>query len=230
MAYKKPAKAMILELTPRGMAPKVVTLPTASEAPHPVTVTDGVVIRGRLVDTKGKPVASAEIVLSTHSRSSGRIFQDLRIGTNENGEYAMTNVPPGRVWDLFPRMDSLAPQGLTAPVSHVATKDDGEEIRLPDLVAKAGYSLKGRIVLADGAAIPAGMRVNLFADRVPDRQSVLLGPDGSYEFRGLANGIYTLAPAVKGYEQKEPENQIELLIEGDRKDVNVTLFPVAAAK
>jgi hypothetical protein len=228
MAYMKPAKAMILEVTPRGMAPKLVALPTGSETPHNVTVTDGAVIRGRLVDIKGKPVAGAEFVLSTHIRMAGRFFQDIRMGTNENGEFVVTNVPPGRVWDLFPTMDSLAPKGLTAPLAHLATRDDGEEIRMPDTVARAGYSLKGKIMLADGAAIPPGMRVNLFADGMPDRQSVLLGPDGLYEFRGLANRIYTLAPAVKGYEQKDSESQLELLIDGDRKDLNVTLYPVPA--
>lgn len=230
MAYNRPVKAMILEVTPRGMAPKLTTLPTGSATPHTITVTDGAVIRGRLLDTQGKPVAGAEFVLSTHSRMGGRVFQDIRIGTNENGEFVMTNVPPGRVWDLFPKMDSLAPKGLTAPLTHIATRDDGEDIRVPDIVARPGFTLKGKISLADSAPIPPGMRVNLFADGIPDRQSALLGPDGAYEFRGLANAIYTLAPAVKGYQQQDPDHQIELLINGNISNRNITLFPIPAGK
>jgi hypothetical protein len=33
---------------------------------------------------------------------------------------------------------------------------------------------------------------------------------------------------VKGYQQKDSESQLELLIDGDRKDLNVTLYPVPA--
>lgn len=223
MAYSKPARAMILEISPRGMAPKLVSLPTGAER-HTVTVTDGATVRGRLV-YNGKPVANAQFVLSTHSRISGGLFQDVRIGTNEKGAFTITNTPPRRVWDLFPSMDSLAPRGLAAQVTFIATKDDGQEIDVGDVRAEPGHTLRGRIVLADGSQILAGMRVSLLADRIPDRQSVLLGPDGSFEFKGLANGVYTLSPAVKGYEQRDPEQRIELLIEGDRKEFNVTLYP-----
>jgi hypothetical protein len=108
------------KMPPLSIAPKVVALPTESVTPHLVTVTDGAMIRGRMVDTKGKPVAGAEFGLSTPNRMSGRFFQDVRMRTNENGEFVITNVPPGRFWDLFPKMDALAPKGLTAPVTHVA--------------------------------------------------------------------------------------------------------------
>jgi hypothetical protein len=223
MAYGKPAKAMILEVAPRGMASKLVSLPTRAER-QTVTVTDGATIRGRLV-LDGKPVAGAEFVLSSHSRTSGTVFKDIRIGTNEKGEFSITNAPPGRVWDLFPSMDSLAPKGLAAGVTFVATKDDGQHVNVGDILAKRGHALRGRIVLADGSPIPAGMTVSLFADRIPDRQSATLPPDGSFEFKGLASGIYTLSPAVKGYDRRDPEQRIELLIEGDTKDLNVTLSP-----
>jgi hypothetical protein len=33
------------------------------------------------------------------------------------------------------------------------------------------------------------MRVSVFADRLPDRQSVTLPPDGVFVFRGLAKGV-----------------------------------------
>jgi len=108
---------MILEITPRGMAPTLATLATGPER-HTVTVTDGASIRGRLI-SGGKPIPNVEMLLATHSRVSGTTYQELRIGTNANGEFVITNVPPGRVWDLVPRMDSLASKGLAAPLMHV---------------------------------------------------------------------------------------------------------------
>lgn len=223
MAYSKSAKSMILQVAPRGMAPKLVTLPTGATR-QAVTVTDGATIRGRLVHN-GKPVANVEFGLSTHSHMSGTTFQDVQIGTNESGEFAITNVPPGRVWDLYARMDALAPRGLAADITYVATKDDGQEINVGDIAAKPAYRLRGRILLSDGAAIPTGMRVSLFSDHIPDRQSVLLPPDGSFEFKGLAKGVYTLSPAVKSYQQQDLERQLELVIEGDRRDFDVILYP-----
>lgn len=228
MAYSKPAQSMILQVAPRAMAPKLVMLPTGA-ARQTVTVTDGATIRGRLVQS-GKPVADAEFGLSTHSRTSGTVYAEMRIGTNEKGEFALTNVPAGRVWDLFARMDSLAPRNLAAEVTYVATKDDGEEVNVGDIAARPAYTLRGRIVLSDGAAIPSGMRVSLFSDHIPDRQSLLLPPDGAFEFRGLAKGVYTLSPAVKGYQEQDPEQRRELVIEGDRKDVTVVLYPARTPK
>ena len=41
------------------------------------------------------------------------------------------------------------------------------------------------------------MRVNFFAERVNDRQTLTLPPDGTFEFNGFTKGIFTLHPAVK---------------------------------
>jgi len=225
MAYRKPAKSMILQVAPRGMAPKLVALPTGAK-PHAITVTDGATIRGRLVHN-GKPVADAEFGLTTHSRAAGTSFQDIRIGTNENGEFAITNVPAGRVWDLYATMDSLAPKNLAAKITHIATKDDGQDIDIGEIAATPSHTLRGKIQLADGAPIPPNMRVNVFADRVNDRQTLTLPPDGTFEFKGLAKGVYSFGPAVKGYQPQDPERPTEFLIEGDQKDFNVTLYPAA---
>ena len=115
--------------------------------------------------------------------------------------------------------------GLAAPVTFVATEDDGQQVEAGDIQVKPAYTLRGRIVLSNGSPIPAGMRLSIFADRVPDRQTVDLPPDGTYEFKGLGRGVYSLSPAVKGYGRDNPDQQVEILIDGDRKNYNLTLFP-----
>ena len=227
MAYGKPATAMVLEVAPRGMAPTLVTLATGGER-HTVTVTDGATIRGRLV-SGGKPVANADMLLTTHSRYSGNVYQDVRIGTNADGEFAITNVPPGRVWDLSPRMESLAPKGLAAPVTFVATKDDGHEVQVGDIQARPAHTVRGRIVLADGSPIPSGMRLGLSPDSGGDRQVAMLPADGAFEFHGVGKGVYTLSPAVKGYRARNADYGIEFLVEGDVDQFNITLHPVKPA-
>lgn len=150
----------------------------------------------------------------------------MRIGTNADGEFAITNVPPGRVWDLSPRMESLAPKGLAAPVTLVATKDDGHEVRVEDLEARPAHTVRGRIVLADGTPIPSGMRLSLSPDSGGDRQVVMLPTDGAFEFKGVGKGVYTLSPAVKGYRARNADYGIEFLVEGDVDQFNITLHPV----
>ena len=70
--------------------------------------------------------------------------------------WRVVDLMSGRVWDLYAKMDSLAPMGLAAPVTYIATKDDGQEIDIGDFQAKPAFMLRGRIILSDGAAIPTG--------------------------------------------------------------------------
>ncbi len=121
---------------------KLVMLPTGATR-QTVTVTDGAMIRGRLVKN-GKPAANAEFGLTKHSRISGTIFQEIRIGTNENGEFAISNVPARGDWDLYARMGSLAPNSLAAEVTQVPTSDDDQEINVGDIAALPAYSLQDR--------------------------------------------------------------------------------------
>jgi hypothetical protein len=175
----------------------------------------------------GRPVANAEMGLSTHSRLSGEALPEVRIGTGEDGKFAITNVPPSRVWYLYGRMESLAPRGLAAAIVECATRNDRQEINVGDVPVQSAFALRGKIVLSDGKPIPPGMRVNLSAGSVPDSQTLTLAPDGLFEFKGLARAVYRLTPSVKGYEPRDPP-AMELLMEGDVSNMEVLLQPAAA--
>jgi hypothetical protein len=126
-------------------------------------------------------------------------------------------------------MESLAPRGLFAETVECATKDDGQDVNVGDIAVRPGYTLHGKIVLSDGQPIPPGMRVNVFSDRVPDNQTAMLAPDGLFEFKGLARGVYRLSPSVKGYEVRDAYS-MELLIEGDVSNLAVVLQPASPVK
>src|SRR5258708_31587415 len=112
IAYSKPAVRMILQVRPRAMAPKLFTEPTGADR-KTMVVTDGATIRGRLIQD-GKPVANAEGGLSTHAHGAGTVYPEVRIGTQEDGKFAITNVPAGRIWYVDPKKESLASRGLGA--------------------------------------------------------------------------------------------------------------------
>jgi hypothetical protein len=56
---------------------------------------------------------------------------------------------------------------------------------------------RSRVVLSDGRPMVPDMHVNLFADRRQNSQSVVITADGSFEFKGLAKGVYSAS--VKSY-------------------------------
>jgi hypothetical protein len=227
IAYSKPLDAAIVLISPRGMAPKLAKVPSGPEG-KTITVTDGATIRGRLVQN-GKPVADAEVGIVTHGGSAGEVFGEVRIGTDKDGRFAITNIPPGRVWYLYGKMESLAPRNLSAEKIECATKADGQDLNVGDIRVTPGYTLRGRVGLSDGKPIPPDMHINLFSDRVPDSQTLILPPDGSFEFKGLARAVYSLAPSVKGYKLVEGQST-ELLMEGDLTNLTFSLEPAPPGK
>jgi hypothetical protein len=228
IAHTKPLKAAILQVSPRGMSSKLVTVPTGSERKN-ITVTEGATIRGRLVQN-GKPVANAEIGLRSHSSNSEDYIAEVRIGTDEDGKFAITSVPAGRVWYLYGKMESLAPLGLAADIVECATKDDGQEVNVGDVAVRPAFTFRGRIVLSDGKPIPPGMHVNLISDRLQDSQTLTLTPDGAFEFKGITRGVYMIIPAVKGYRPHNGPPMLETLFEGDVSNWAAVLEPVTPSK
>ena len=227
IAYSKPLAAAIVQVSPRAMAPKLSRIHSGTD-PNVITVTEGATIRGRLVKD-GKPLAQAEMGLSTHSMRSGEVLPEVRIGTDDDGRFALTNIPAGRVWYVYAKMESLAARGLAADIVECATKKDGQDLNIGDISARPANTLRGKIVLSDGKAIPPDMRVNLFSDRGRDSQSVTLAPTGSFEIKGLRRGVYEIAPSVKGYESRDHQS-LEVLIDRDVDDFEAVMQPEAPLK
>jgi hypothetical protein len=223
MAYSKPAVEMILRVSPRGMAQKLFTEPTGPNR-KAMTVTDGATIFGRVVQPDGKPAANVEIGVMAHSRAAGTSFPEMVIGTREDGTFAITNVPVGRVLYVYPKMESLAPLGFAGNPEPLETKDDGQEIHIGDLKLQPSYTLRGKVVLSDGAAVGKEMRVTIGSDNIMDSQMVVLEPDGSFEFKGLAKGVYTLMPGVRNYQLADGATG-EVLVDRDGKSVVVRVEP-----
>jgi hypothetical protein len=223
IAFSKPAVEMIVSVQPRAMASRLFTLPTGPDR-HKLTVTEGAVVRGRLVLPDGKPVGNAEVGLTTHSRRSGTTLPEVRIGTREDGTFVITNVLPGRIFIAYPKMESLAGRNLAGGVVPLETKDDGQEIDIGDIVVRPAHTVRGKIVLSDGKPIPPDMRVSLGADMAWDSQIKPIAPDGSFEFRGVADGVYSLSPAVRSYRAGDGFG-IEILVKGDFNNLVVRMDP-----
>ena len=81
--------------------------------------------------------------------------------------------------------------------------------------------------MSDGARIPDGMRITIAADRVWDSQTVLIGPDGTFDFRSLPMGKYEIFPSVRGYRLQNKQRTIEMIIDKDILTFALVLEPAS---
>lgn len=225
ITYGKPLTAITLNVSPRAMAPKLVTLPTGPEE-RTVTATQGATVRGRLLDPDGTPARNAEIGVFVHNRMLGAVFQEVRIGTKDDGTFAITNLPAGRIWYVYPKMESLAARGQVGDAVLVETKDNGQEVNVGTIKLRTAYTLRGKVVLSDGNQIPPDMHVTLSSDAGFDNQIATLAQDGSFEFRGLSSGVYSIAPGVRGYSATSDFSG-EVLMDRDGKSIVIPMSPAA---
>lgn len=234
IAYSDSALKMALMVEPRAMAPKFVVLPTGPER-HTITVSGGAIVRGRLTEN-GKPVAGAEIGLNPRQSwfgrenltISGSFYEEMRIGTQEDGTFTITGVPFPEKWYIYGKMESIASRGATNPVA-VTTGHDGQAVNVGDVPINRGYRLRGKVVLSDQKSIPDGMTIFIASDFTRDAKTGPLAHDGTFEFLGLAAGNYSLGPAVRGYSPPKDKAEITASVDHDVDNFLIVLNPVGVA-
>jgi len=231
--YERSASKMLLLVEARNMAPKFIVMPTGTER-RTVSLYEGAVIRGRLM-ADGKAVGGAEIGLIPQDRGGfgsglsivGNPFSELKVGTQDDGSFALTNVPAPGEWCAYAKMKSLAGRGATDPVM-CATSVDGQVVDVGDIEVRPGHRLKGQIVLSDGKPIANGMEIVITSDRGWDSQTATLGPDGHFEFGDLPAGIYSISPAVRGYTLPGAADNVAVSIDHDLDGRRIVLTPVGS--
>ena len=232
LAYSQEASGMMLQVEARGMAARLIAVPTGAKR-KTITVFDGAAVRGRLVN-QGKPVAGAEIGLIAQDKGGfgdnlkivGNPYGEVRIGTQDDGSFLIPNVPVTVAWYVYAKMESIAALGATDPVES-STVRDGELVNVGDLQIIPGHRLRGRVELSDGARIPDGMRITIEADRAWDSQTVVIGHDGTFEFTSLPTGKYEIFPSVRGYRLQGRRRTIEITIDKDIDALAITLDPAS---
>ena len=73
----------------------------------------------------------------------GDPYDEIRIGTQEDGLFVITNVPAPVDWYVYGKMESIAALGATAPV-HCATTRDNEEVNVGDIESQQAIACAER--------------------------------------------------------------------------------------
>jgi len=231
ITYNKPTSKMLLLVEARTMAPKFVVMPTGTQR-QALMLSEGATIRGRLV-VNGKPVGDAEVGLIGQDRGGfggnldivGNPYREIRVGTQEDGSFALTNVPAPVKWYIYAKMESVAHRGATEPAKCATTRDK-ELVDVGDIQIGPGHRLQGRVVLSDRKHIADGMRIIISSDRAWDSQTAVLGKDGNFEFIGLPRGKYSISPSVNGYGLPNDTGDLETSIDRDVDSFVIVLGPV----
>ncbi|MFO0860919.1 MAG: carboxypeptidase-like regulatory domain-containing protein [Phycisphaerales bacterium] len=231
---KSPILGCDIEVGARGFANRKLAGFDADQFPIQITLYDGGMIRGRLTND-GKPVANAQLILTCQDREFTRWLGEWTIGTNAEGEFLFSNIPPYEdgpsLWWLAPSMNSVKQLGAAAPVE-VRVEKHGQDVVVSDIQIKTGYKATGRIIMPDDGPIPEGSRLTLSSTTSWDHQGVTLDSTGRFEFTGLWNGDYELHPSVKGYQVKGRQFATwappDIRIDNADATVNLTLEPATA--
>ncbi len=223
-----PVFRMLLNVEARGFAKKFEAVPAGGQR-RQIAVYRGAAVRGRLVD-RGVPVSGAEIGLIARDRGGfganlkviGHPYGEIRVGTQPDGSFLLSDVPAPVDWFVYAKMTSL-PDGRSSKRLLCATRQAGEIVEVGDLSLDAGHRFRGKIVQRDGSKMPDGMRLIISSNEVWDSEVVPLRSDGSFEFDRLATGTYEITPSVRGYKPVEAVRNLQ--VDGDVSDFQMILEP-----
>ncbi len=224
-------KRVQVRVEARAHATRLAEVPVARESCE-IVMTEGAVVRGRLVDASGVPISGSRVGLCQLDRSSNTFLGALTIGTGEDGRFEFVNVPPNQRYVLHGTMSMLADRGAVEPVI-LDVGGDGEVIESLELRLGPGHSLKGRVVLSDGGELPERIsRLLVSCATAWDSQQVSIARDGTFEVHGLPTGRYSISVRAPGYAisrsnpGRMPHNdEIVRLIDRDFDDLVVRLDP-----
>lgn len=217
----KPVENITLKVSPRGLAPKLVT-----ESPGPsfnsIVLTPGATIMGRLVQTTGAPIADAEVVLFSHEISIEQNFDDMRVGTDKEGYFAFTNVPSTHHWGVYPTFESLQGRNLAAGVHFCETTAGQQVVQLGKIALRHGLTIAGKIELPGKEAIPPGMHVRITPEWTVYNRLTNIASDGTFEFKSLAPDVYSLNVGIKGYTPTADSPQ-KIRVQSDRRNLVIRM-------
>jgi hypothetical protein len=216
----QPVDKIMFKISPRGLAPKLVTEPPGP-ATNSIVLTAGATIMGRLIEPNGTSIANAEVVLFSHE-DNGQSFDDMRVGTDKNGFFAFTNVPARRIWGIYPTFESMHGRNLAAAPHWSESLADRQVVNVGKITLHPGFSVSGRIVLVDAKEVPVGMHVTINPQWTVLNRVTPIASDGSFEFQTLAPGVYSLMAGINRYAPTD-DSPHKILVERDRRNVIIRM-------
>jgi outer membrane protein assembly factor BamB len=222
----------------RGFAPQAVKEWVPGKPEQTVKLNRGVTVRGRLLlDNMPVPGAAVGLVQVERSISHGYLGE-MKVGTDQEGNFSSPNVHGGEDYVIYGIMDSLKHIGAV-PERVIKPGEPGTELDVGLLKVEPGRTVRGRVVLSDGAVMRPKQMALLDRDRAWDLQQVEIDSRGGFEFRGIPTGeSIGICIRLWGYELSEKNAGLDRLNEGsiigridrDKTDLVVLMEKVSSER
>ena len=165
---------------------------------HLVRMNPGVTVTGRLLH-EGKPAPNAVVAMVTQERESSVFMRGFEVATDKDGRFTLQVIPAENRYFLYTKMADMKKLALSLPLQSVASGPVGSKVELDDLTLKPAYTLRGRIILEDGDALPPKTRIHISRESAWDYGDMTLADDGSFEFKGVPAESISLSVRIPGF-------------------------------
>ncbi|MGM7702003.1 carboxypeptidase regulatory-like domain-containing protein [Pseudalkalibacillus sp. Hm43] len=168
-------------------------------------------VGGTITDTSGNPVTNATIQILD---DNGTVLQSG--GTDQNGQYAIGNLPPGSFTIVVNAQDySSATDGVTLEAGQIVT--DANFVLVPD-----PGTIVGQITDTNGDVIPGATIIIRNAENIPIRTTTT-NEFGEFLVEGIAPGSYTVVATAPDFST----NFVGVIVESNESTVaNIILTSV----
>ena len=180
---------------------------------HLIRLKSGVTVTGRVLN-QGKPVAGSTITMDTEEREASVFLRGFEVATDAKGNFSLTHVPAETRFVLYTRIKEMEELGAGLSPKPITTEAEGTTLALGDLTMSPAYTLRGRVLLADGQPVPARTRIYLTLENGADSKNVTLDPDGWFEFAGVPADQVSLSVRIPGYRVSAKNPNKDWLNEG----------------
>lgn len=222
-----------LEVETRGFAKRRVDLLRTGDKIHEIRLTEGATVHGRILK-EGRPVVGIAVGLVQCDLGHRSFVGPYRIATDNEGRFTFVNIHPNDEYFVFTPMTQAVRFGGILPLKRVAVGGDAtsKDTRSVNLTSTF-YRLSGRVILADGKAVPDGSRLLLLREIGWDSQTAVLAADGSFSFTGVPEEALTLSARIPGYRLASERNRFQqvqssavaMFVDADKSDLELFFKP-----
>ena len=165
----------------------------------------GAILRGSVVDERGRPVAGATVELALEAASEAPAgaggAADRRASTDQDGRFELDGLAASR-WDLKVSAGGFQPARRTG--IEIAPGEESEELLI---VLRPGAAVEGRVSGIDGAPLSGARVESVSEDREPPPGSAAdpgatTDGRGRYRISGLPPGARSFSAEREGYQRQ----------------------------
>jgi beta-lactamase regulating signal transducer with metallopeptidase domain len=206
---RDPFASLDVKVEARAFARKTFTELASGRTRHDLVVTDGASVSGR-VTWNEKPLPGVSVGVVSVDRTPEQFTGNYEVGTDSNGRFTFVNLPPNVPYYLYGIMETVQKYGA-APATLVSTGGDGSSVDTGDLAVRPALRISGRVILDDGAPIPAKTRLLIGPMDAWDTQHIELDKDGRFAAEGMAPRVVSMSLHVPGYQLSRKNESLDRL-------------------